>query len=197
MEEKQELWDQLDAETSRAYDAFKCYYSLPRKERDIVSAYRIFSGNTTSTQPRGNFSKWAQDFAWEERARARDAHLDRVHLRGLESAIEDAAKDEYQAAQQVRGRTYELLTAAYQKALEHFENVEWNDFPTRDAVAIIKIHLEATKELAAQKENAQNPLDDWNEEDDRELDAAVEELRAEAAKRDVAQANSADKKEDS
>lgn len=191
---KVELWDQLDHETEYQYEAFRAFFSLPRKERGVLEAYRTFSGNSTANAPTPNFWKWANEYAWSERARARDAHLDRVQLRGQEKAIEDAAREEFKASQEIRGRTRELLTSSYQKALEFFENTDYTDLNARDAVQIIKMHIEASKEFAIPLESA-SPEDDWNEDDDRELVSSLEELRAEEAERDAAQAHAPTKEE--
>lgn len=189
-----ELWDQLDAETSYQYEGFRCYYSLPRKERSVITAYKLFSGNPTADRVNPTFQGWAKDFAWAERARARDGHLDRVHLKGVEEAIQDAARDEHRAAQEIRGRLREMLTLGYQKSVEYLENIEWNDLSARDVVQIIKMHIEATKEFGVPAESGP-ALDDWEEADDREVDTVLEEVRAEAAERSAAETHPADPEE--
>lgn len=195
MGKAKQLWEQLDNETDAQYAGFRCFYLLDRRDRKPVNAYRAYSGYKNAKQALGYFTEWAEQFAWIERAHARDRHLDQVHLKGVEKAIEQQAIEEHSRREEVRGRLHEMLSLGYVRALEHLEQLTGGAMRTQDAVAIIKLHLETAREFGIEDE-AGAAQDDWTEEDDREYSEIVEELHAERAQRELTQGKPPDQKED-
>ena len=63
-------------------------------------------------KPRGRpspfFEGWAREYAWPERARAHDHHLELIRERGMEKVIEEEAAKQARQAERVRGRFNEL-----------------------------------------------------------------------------------------
>jgi hypothetical protein len=115
--ERRELWHQLDNESDRAHDAFKCYMLLPPAGRSVVGAWREWSGNMDAKREPPYFAGWAKDYAWSDRARARDHHLEVIRERGMEEAIEQEAALQARQAERVRGRFYELMAITYERAI--------------------------------------------------------------------------------
>lgn len=83
----QEPWAQLDNEPGVAYAAFLIYRNLG-PQRSIVEAYRQYTGDAEHTQPSGRWNHYSRDYAWQERARAYDRHLDAARVRGAAKAAE-------------------------------------------------------------------------------------------------------------
>lgn len=70
-------WDKLEAESAKAYAAFRTYMLLPARERSIQTAYRASSEYQSSTEKRasGRWSQWAAQHDWIARAAEHDTHL--------------------------------------------------------------------------------------------------------------------------
>ena len=79
-----ELWDKLESESSRAFEAFKLFMYLPPAERSVAGAWREWTDNPEAGRPSPFFEGWAREYAWPERARAYDAHIERIRRRGME-----------------------------------------------------------------------------------------------------------------
>src|SRR5215211_409655 len=90
-ESRQELWHRLDNESGRAYEAFKVYMYLSPAERTVVAAWREWTGNPDARREPPYFLRWSHDYAWSERARAHDHHLDIIREAGMEEAIKEEA----------------------------------------------------------------------------------------------------------
>src|SRR5918992_4314844 len=108
-ESREQLWHRLDNESGRAYEAFKVYMYLPPAERSVVRAWREWSGNPDAKREPPFFYNWVRDFAWSERARAHDHHLELIRERGMEKAIEEEATEQARQVERVRNRFHELL----------------------------------------------------------------------------------------
>jgi len=180
-----EVWDRLSNESGRAYEAFKIYMYMSPAERTVTAAWREWTENPEAARPSPFFEGWAREYAWSERARAHDHHLEVIREEGMEEAIKEEAARQARQVEQVRFRYQELLSAAYERAMEWFEDSEWSraDLRASDVVKIIQLHAEATEKLG---EPAVGPEaeGDWDEEEDDEIGRRiVEEVDAEAEER--------------
>lgn len=185
---RQELWHRLSNESARAYEAFKVYMCLPPAERSVVRAWREWTGNPDAKREPPFFYNWAREFAWSERARALDHHIELIRERGMEKAIEEEAEFQARQVEQVRFRYQELLSVAYERAMEWFEDSDWarSDLRASDVVKIIQLQGDAMEKLGEPEAIAAEG--DWDEEDIddeigrrivEEVDAAEEERRSE------------------
>jgi hypothetical protein len=73
-----ELWDKLESESSRAFEAFKLFMYLPPAERSVSGAWREWTDNPEAGRPSPFFEGWAREHAWPERAQAYDSHIERI-----------------------------------------------------------------------------------------------------------------------
>src|SRR5215204_3486208 len=143
--QEKELWDRLENEPERAYRAFESFLSLPSGERTLLEAYRQHVGNPDAAKPSDTWSGWANTFAWRERAAAYDDHLARLRRESYERAIEEEAERQAREVEKVRGRYNELMTMAYDRAMEWLENAQPSDFRAQDVMRIIGLHLDYLK----------------------------------------------------
>jgi hypothetical protein len=112
-ESRQELWHKLNNESSRAYEAFKVYMYLPPATRTVVGAWREWTGNSAARREPPFFRGWSHDFAWSERARAHDHHIDVIREEGMEEAIKEEAARQARQIELVRGRFNELMARTF------------------------------------------------------------------------------------
>ncbi len=87
--ESKKLWDRLDNESERAYRALQTFFSLPSDNRTLVEAYRGHVGNPQAVKPSDTWTRWSRDFAWAERTRAYDNHLESMRREAFEREIEE------------------------------------------------------------------------------------------------------------
>jgi len=182
MAERQELWHQLDGESSKAYAAFRTYlYELP-EQRTLPQAYRKFTGNTEATHAVRYFWQWSVKYAWQERALAYDRHIQLLREEGHEEAIREEAKQQSTQVESRRNRYNELMTSAYNVAMEWLEDSEWakQNMKSTDVVKIVALHLEDQK---VQRDLA-GPTDEeagrWTEEDEEDVADIVARVDAAA-----------------
>ena len=183
-----ELWDRLSNESGRAYEAFKVFMYMSPAERSVVGAWREWTANPEAARPSPFFEEWGREHAWSERARAHDAHIERLRRGGMEKAIEEEAKLHARQAEQMRYRFNELVTRAYDRAIEWLDDSEWTNgnFRSGDIIKLIQIHLDATERLREDARGAEVE-DDWSEaEEDEEGDRILAELAAEREARRAA-----------
>ncbi len=187
IEKKKELWHKLDTESERAFLAFETYRNLPGRDRSVLRAYRRYVDNPLAVKPSDTWSRWSSQYAWRERARAHDAHLDRIRQRSIEKAIEEEAERYAREVEKTRYHCNELMAISYTRAIEWLEDSEWakSNLRSGDVVKIIALHLEATEKLAVAPETV-GAEGDWEEDEveDPEIDRLVEEVDA-AAEADV------------
>ena len=102
----------------------------------------------------------------------------------MEKAIEEAAAQQARQVERARGRFYELMAITYEKAIEYLEE---EDFVTQlrpaDVMQILKLHLETVHKLGDSEPDAAggSATVDWSEDEQRALDAIVDEIEAEEA----------------
>jgi hypothetical protein len=71
-------------ESSRAYEAFKCYRDLG-PNRSIDRAYECYSGRQLGgKRAPGRFQAWSRDFDWFDRAREADQRDDEIRREAIE-----------------------------------------------------------------------------------------------------------------
>jgi hypothetical protein len=121
--EKRELWDRLENESDRAYRAFECFLSLSSGERTLLEAYRRHVGNPDAAKPSDTWSGWSSAFAWRERAAAYDDHLASVRRDAYERTVQEEAERQAREVERARGRTNELMTLGYERAMEWLEPI--------------------------------------------------------------------------
>ena len=175
--EKKELWDRLDTEPERAYRAFESFLTLPSGERTILEAYRSYVGNPQAVKPSDTWNRWSSQFAWRERAAAYDDHLASVRRHAYERGIEEEAERQGALAERTRNRFNELMTVGYEAAMKSLEELaESGGMSAREAINVIKLHFDATREFSTQGEGNG---DGWTEEDDAEFADIVQEIEGE------------------
>ena len=172
--QKRELWDRLENEPERAYRAFECFLSLPGGERTLLGAYRRHVGNPEAAKPSDTWSGWSNAFAWRERAAAYDDHLASLRREAYERAVEEEAEREAREVERARGRSNELLTLGYERAMEWLEEVGASGMRMSDVIQVARLHLDYLKAIGA--ETAPRNEDDWTEEDDAEFADIIEEI---------------------
>jgi hypothetical protein len=174
--EKRELWDRLENEPERAYRAFESYRNLPSGDRTLIAAYRQHVGNPEAVKPSDTWSGWSNTFAWRERAAAYAGHLASLRREAYERVIEEEAERQAREVEKVRGRYNELMTLAYDRAMEWLENAQPSDFRAQDVRRIIGLHLDYVKTFKVDREFTDE--DDWTEEDDAAGERIVKDIEA-------------------
>src|ERR687890_2638974 len=181
--ERRELWHQLDNESDRAHEAFKVFMYLPPAERSVVRTWREWSANPGAKREPPYFAGWARDYAWSDRARAHDHHIEVIRELGMEEAIREEAARQARQVEQVRGRFNELMAIAYERAIEYLEDEDFiKQLRPADVVQIMKIHLETTQKLGGPTDAPGGSTTvDWSEDEQRELDRILDEIESEEA----------------
>jgi hypothetical protein len=180
-----EVWDRLSNESGRAYEAFKVYMFMSPAERSLAGAWRLWTENPEAARPSPFFEGWSREYAWSERARAHDAHIERIRRQGMEEAIEEEAAKQARQVERVRGRFHELMAITYERAIEYMEDDRFAEqLRPADVVQILKLHLETTHKLGDTASQASDSVVDWSENEQRELDRILDEIDAEEEKRE-------------
>src|SRR5918997_5817178 len=180
--EKRELWDRLENESERAYRAFESYRYLPSAERTLIEAYRQHVGNPHAAKPSDTWSRWSSEFAWRERAAAYDAHIDRLREKSMEKVIQQQAEEQARQLEMMRGRFSELMTIAYDRAIDYLEGEDFvQQMRPQDVINIMKLHFEVTQKMGDTNTQRTDSMVDWSEDEQRELDAIIDEIDAEEA----------------
>ncbi len=183
--ERRELWHQLDNESDRAHDAFKCYMLLPPAERSVVGAWREWTGNPDTKREPPYFAGWVKDHTWRDRARARDHHLEVIRERGMEAAIEQEAAKQARQAERVRNRYNELLPRTYLEAIEYMESGDFvRSLRPHHVVNVLKVYFEATKHFGESLQQNEQEIADLTPDELAELDRIVGEIEARDKERD-------------
>ena len=176
--QKKELWDRLENEPERAYRAFECFLSLPSGERTLLEAYRRHVGNPDAVKPSDTWSGWSSRFAWRERAAAYDDHLARLRREAYEQAISEEAARQAREVEKARGRSNELLTLGYVRAMEWFEEVDASQMRMSDVIQVARLHMDYLKAFPVQPEPRYE--DDWTDEDEARMADLIKEIDAQA-----------------
>ena len=180
--ERKELWHQLDNESDRAHEAFKVFMYLSPAERSVVRAWREWSANSEAKREPPYFAGWARDYAWSDRARAHDHHIEVIREAGMEEAIKEEAARQARQVELVRGRFNELMAITYERAIEYLEDEDFlKQLRPADVVQIMKLHLETTQKLGDMNTQTPDSGVDWSEDEQRELDRILDEIESEKA----------------
>lgn len=180
--ERRELWDQLENEPKRAFQAFQTFLRLPSGSRTVVEAYRRHVDNPQATRVSDTWAKWSRDFAWSARAEARDHHLEQIREQAMEEAIKEEAQKMAREAEKTRFRFSELMTYGYESAAEWLENAQPSDFRPSDIIQIIRLHMDAVKAFDATETSREEVT--WTDEEQAELTQIIKEIDAEEADED-------------
>jgi hypothetical protein len=176
VDNEKELWDRLEPETDRAFEAFRTFLSLPSSDRTMVTAYRCFVGNPDASKVSDAWNEWARRYAWKERARAYDAHIDRIRRNAVEKAVEEEAAEQARQAERIRGNLNELMAVGHLKTMEFLEELDPSSMRFSDVAQVIRLHIDAIEKLGTGEEGGRE--DDWTEEDDEELERIAKEVKA-------------------
>jgi hypothetical protein len=174
--QNKELWDRLENEPERAYRAFEAFLALPSNERTLLGAYRQHVGNPDAVKPSDTWSRWSSEFAWRERAAAYDDHLASLRREAHERVIEEEAERQAREVEKIRGRMNELMTMAYERAMEWLENAQPSDLRGQDVLKIIGLHMDYLKAFEVDRESTSE--DEWTEEYEARMDEIVKEIDA-------------------
>src|SRR5215213_2201822 len=174
--QKKELWERLENEPERAHRAFECFLSLPSGERTLLRAYRQHVGNPDAVKPSDTWSAWSSQFAWRERATAYDDHLTSLRREAYERAIEEEAARQAQEVEKARGRSNELLTLGYVRAMEWFEEMDASQMRMSDVIHVARLHMDYLKAFPVQPEPRHE--DDWTEEDEAAGEQIIRDIEA-------------------
>jgi hypothetical protein len=174
--QKKELWERLENEPERAYRAFECFLSLPSGERTLLRAYRQHVGNPDAVKPSDTWSGWSSRFAWRERAAAYDDHIASMRREAYEKVIEEEAARQAREVEKARGRSNELLTLGYVRAMEWFEEMDASQMRMSDVIQVARLHMDYLKAFPVQPEPRHE--DDWTEEDEAAGERIVKEVDA-------------------
>jgi hypothetical protein len=169
-----EVWDRLSNESGRAYEAFKVYMHLPPAERTVTAAWRRWTENPEAVRPSPFFEGWAREYAWPERARTHDHHLELIRRRGMEKAIEAEAAEQARQAERQRNRLNEMMALGYAQAMEYLEELEPSTMRFSDVAQVIRLHMDAILKLDSRDDRVREA--DWTEEDDAEFADIIEEI---------------------
>ena len=180
--ERRELWDQLENEPKRAFQAFQTFLRLPSGSRTVVEAYRRHVDNPQATRVSDTWAKWSRDFAWSARAEARDHHLEQIREQAMEEAIKEEAQKMAREAEKTRFRFSELMTYGYESAAEWLENAQPSDFRPSDIIQIIRLHMDAVKAYDATETSREEVT--WTDEEQAELTQIIKGIDAEEADED-------------
>jgi hypothetical protein len=176
VDNEKELWDRLENESDRAFEAFRTFLSPPSSDRTLVAAYRRFVGNPNASKVSDTWNEWAHRYAWKERAQAYDAHIDRIRRNAMEKAIEEEAAEQARQAERIRGNLNELMVVGHLKTMEFLEELDPSSMRFSDVAQVIRLHIDAIEKLGTGEEGGRE--DDWTEEDDEELERIAKEVKA-------------------
>ena len=180
MEKEKELWDRLENEPERAFRAFETYRNLPSGERTLIEAYRQHVGNPGAANPSDTWSGWSRQYAWRERAAAYDAHIDRLREKSMEKVIQQEAEEQARHLERMKGRFNELMTIAYDRAIDFLESEDFvQQMRPQDVINIMKLHFEVTQKLRDTNTQSTDSVVDWSEDEQREFDTILDEIDAE------------------
>ena len=171
-----ELWDRLENEPERAYRAFESFLSLPSGERTLLEAYRRHVGNPDAAKPSDTWSGWSHSFAWRERAMAYDDHLAKLRREAYEKAIEEEAARQAREVEKARGRSNELLTLGYERAMGCLEEMDASQMRMTDVIQIARLHMDYLKAFPLQPELSHDDV--WTEEDDEFAEEIWKKIQA-------------------
>jgi len=185
--ERRELWDQLENEPKRAFQAFQTFLRLPSGSRTVVEAYRRHVDNPQATRVSDTWTRWSKTFAWSPRAEAYELHLELIRERAMEEAIKDEAQKMAREAERTRYRYNELLTRGFDGVIEYLESGEFvEDMRPSDVINITKLYFEATKHFGVLLQRQENEMVDWTPDEQAELERIVGEIEACDKERDSA-----------
>lgn len=172
---RRELWDRLDNESPADYEKFRAYLTLPPGERSLLAAYRLWSDNPNAKWTTDKFKSLHEPFAWEDRARARDAHLEKIRQKGEEAAIEQEAMRQARVAERNRGEISEALSVIHDNVMEFLNSMDTTNMRFSDVVQAVRLKIEYADKFGVGDEGIKE--DEWTEEDDELAEEIAERIR--------------------
>lgn len=181
-------WEKQDAESIRAYDAFKTYLNMPKRDRSIQRAANYFYApyeieeaarwqHPASQGEARTFQKWSSIYRWIKRCRAYDEEMERR---------ETESRDQQREA--MKKRHIDISTQLQQKVLDRLRTMQTNDLSVSDmkglldiAVKMERLALGEPTDTFKQQGDSENPLeyrDAARDEIARRIDSIVERRRA-------------------
>jgi len=139
----------------------------------------VWTENPEAARPSPFFEEWSREYAWTERARAHDHHLELVRRRGMEKAIEEEAERQAREVERTRYRFNELMALSFEGAMEWFEHAQPSDLRAQDVIGIIKVHMDYLKAFEITETQREEVA--WTEEEEAELTQIIREIEAEEA----------------
>ena len=91
-----------------------------------------------------------------------------------ERAVEEEAARQALEVESARGRSNELLSLGYERAMEWLEDAQPSDLRFQDVLNIAKLHMDYLK--AFEVEPATRNEDDWTEEDEAAVADIIKEI---------------------
>jgi hypothetical protein len=189
-----EFWQRLEPETDRAFEAFRTFLSLPSSDRTLVAAYRHFVGNPDASKISDAWNTWAHRYAWKERARAYDAHIDRIRRNAMEEAIEEEAAEQARQAERARNHLNEIMAVGYLRTMDFLEELDPSSMRFSDAVQVARLYVEVIEKLGSGEEDVRE--DDWTEDDDAEIERIAKEIKSRRNSEEGAQSPEEDSESD-
>jgi hypothetical protein len=148
----------------------------------LVAAYQRFVGNPNASKVSDAWNEWARRYAWKERTRAFDAHIDRIRRNAMEKAVEVEAAEQARQAERARYHLNELLMNYHAKTMDFLEQMDPADMRFSDAVQVARLHIEHVDKFGTGDEAKAE--DEWTEDDDEFLNQAAERVRQRRMARD-------------
>ena len=100
----------------------------------------------------------------------------------MEKVIQHEAEEQARQLERMRGRFNELMTIAYDRAIDFLESEDFvQQMRPQDAINIMKLHFEVTQKLGNTNTQSTDSVVDWSEDEQREFDAILDEIDAEEA----------------
>lgn len=130
-------WDRQPGESPKAFYAFVLYRDLPPNERSLRRVADLLYGHNPATRrPQhrhvpGQIKRWAERFAWVERAAAWDQERERI-----------AREAEAEAIRAMRERHAKEAVALQERALARLRALDPSELSARDVLAYL---IEAAK----------------------------------------------------
>lgn len=106
--EDREVWDRQPAETSRQYEGFQLWLSLPSHQRSYIGVQRRLRENGETHTSAGAISEWCQRNRWMERTAAWDSYTQK---RFADELLEERLRARREASELGRSMRLKALEA--------------------------------------------------------------------------------------
>lgn len=128
MVDEKPIWQRIEGETDKAFDAF-CKYRNLGADRSIEKAFQQYQ-NSTKTVP-GYWKEWSAKFDWVERAAAYDEYLLDEHRRELEKRRKVVQQNEW--------NDYVALRKGVDKRIKAMEDTNWTNTTSENINSLLSL----------------------------------------------------------